>query len=240
MPKYGKKSFRGVPYARSKKTFRKSGSKRPTITYARKGRTISLNTHRFSRYCAATTELVDSVELDKGYNFQFNDLLGSGEFASLFDRYRLEKVVMTFQLVNNPNAGYYPNVIGTVNTNAVTSYVNSTNFYPKMWYIADHDDDTAEAIVTMKERVGVKCRILQPNKTIKIVVKPAVAAMVYQTAIATGYGPKWNQWIDMTHSTVPHYGLKVAFDTNALDPTDTAPFRVRVEKKYYFTCKDVR
>jgi len=140
---------------------------------------------------------------------------------------------MTFQLVNNPSA------TGSLN-NVVPGSYNLANYYPKMWYIADHDDSTAESIGTMKERVGVKCRILQPNKTIKIVVKPAVAAMVYKTSTVTGYGPKWGQWIDMTHYTVPHYGLKVAFDTNALDPTDTQPFRVRVEKKYYFTCKDVR
>jgi len=211
---------------------RRFNKRRKMMSPMKRKKNFSLNTHRFSRYCAASTELIDSTELDKAYEFQFNDLLGSGEFSALFDRYRLDKCVVSFQLVNNPDAYHYPAGSPLVAT--------STNFYPKMWYIKDYDDSVAEAIVTLKERVGVKCRILQPNKTVSIVVRPAVAAMVYQTAIATGYGPKWNQYIDMTHTTVPHYGLKVAFDTNAMDPVDTQPFRVRVEKKYFFTCKDVR
>jgi len=215
---------------------RSSGGSRFTksrggTTYRRK-KGFSLNTHRFSRYTAASTELVDSIELAKGYEYKFGDILNSGEFANLFDRYKIDRIVTTFQLVNNPDAYHYPAGAPLVAT--------STNFYPKMWYIHDYDDSTAESIVVLKERVGVKCRILQPNKTIKITTKPAIAIQTYKTAIASGYGPKWGQWIDMTNTDVPHYGLKVAFDTNALDPVDTQPFRVRVENKFYFTCKDVR
>jgi len=210
------------------------GTRRPR----RKG--FSLNTHSFSRYTAATNSVIDSTELDVGYEFKFSDMVAFSEFSNLFDRYKIDRVVQTFQLVNNPDATYALNVLGTANTNAATSYVNSTNFYPKMWYIHDYDDSNAESIGTLKERVGVKCRILQPNKVIKISTKPAIAIQTYKTALTAGYGPKWGQYIDMQTTDVPHYGLKVAFDTNAQDPTDTAPFRVRVETKYYFTCKDVR
>ena len=205
-------------------------AKRRKVAKRRKG--FSLNTHRFSRYCAASTSLVDSTELAQGFEFKFSDLLGSGEFTALFDRYKIDRVVTTFQLINNPDAYHAPGIAPLTAT--------STNFYPKMWYIHDYDDAVAEAIVVLKERVGVKCRILQPNKTITIVTKPAVAIQTYRTALTAGYGPKWNQYIDCAQTDVPHYGLKVAFDTNAIDPVDTLPFRIRVENKYYFTLKDVR
>lgn len=200
---------------------------------ARKG--FSLNTHSFSRFTAASTSLVDGTELDVGYEFKFSDMVAFSEFSNLFDRYKIDSVVQTFQLVNNPSSAYKLN-----ESNPLAAAANVSNFYPKMWYIHDYDDSTAESIGTLKERVGVKCRILQPNKVIKITTKPAIAIQTYRTATTTGYGPKWGQYIDMNTTDVPHYGLKVAFDTNAIDPVDTQPFRIRVETKYYFTCKDVR
>jgi len=220
-----------MPRKRSGSVKRRKSSGR-LLRVKRTRKSFSLNTHRFSRYCAASTSLIDSTELAQAFEFKFSDLLGSGEFTALFDRYKIDRCVTTFQLVNNPNS--------SVKLNDATNIHNTSNFYPKMWYIHDYDDAVAEAIVVLKERVGVKCRILQPNKTIKITTKPAVSIQTYRTALTAGYGPKWNQWIDCAQTDVPHYGLKVAFDCNAQDPVDTQPFRVRIENKYYFTLKDVR
>jgi len=194
-------------------------------------RNISLNMHRFSRYTAATTSVIDSLEFAQGFEYKFSDILSSAEFTTLFDRYKVDRVVNTFQLVNNPDAAAYLNDKDTG---------NSANFYPKMWYIRDYDDSVAESSSTLKERVGVKCVILQPNKVVRVTTKPAIATQVYRTALTTGYGPKWNQWIDCAMTDVPHYGLKVAYDCNGFDPADTRPFRVRVETKFYFSMKDVR
>ena len=82
--------------------------------------------------------------------------------------------------------------------------------------------------------------ILKPNRYIKIAIKPAVAGQVYRTATATGYSPKWNTWIDMNQNDVLHYGLKYVVDTSGLDPNDTQPFKLEIERTYYFKCKDVR
>jgi len=220
-----------LPSRSAKRIFRRRAVQRRVKTRMSRSKRGSLSLHRYSRYCAATTEIVDSTELDVAYDYKFNQILGNSEFAALYDRYRIDRIVTSFQLVNNPSANAYVNDKDTG---------NSANFYPKMWYVADHDDANTEAISVLKERSGVKCRILQPNMTISVVTRPAIAAMMYKTATTTGYGPKWGQWIDMTNTDVPHYGLKVAFDTNALDPADTRPFRVRVENKFFFTCKDVR
>ncbi len=38
----------------------------------------------------------------------------------------------------------------------------------------------------------------------------------------------------MTDANVEHYGLQVVFDSNGLDPNDTYPFAVIVERKLFF------
>jgi len=117
---------------------------------------------------------------------------------------------------------------------------NHTNWYPKLWYCADYDDNTAETLSELKERAKTKCVVLRPNKIIKIVVKPAVTVQTYRTATSTGYAPTWNQWIDMANRDVPHYGLKFVVDCCGQDPLDTYPFKLEIDRQYYFTCKDVR
>lgn len=194
-----------------------------------KRKTIRLNTHSFSRYGLAETITVSNTEDSSGYSFAFNNMINSSEFSSLFDRYRIDRVVVKLQLITNPSAA------ATIN---VTNQTNPNNWYPKVWSITDYDDESAETISQLKERVGVKCKILQPNKVLTYSIKPAISAQMYKTATSTGYGPKWGQWIDMQDVGVPHYGLKLAFDCNGYDPQGS--FVIRKEVKYYFTCKDVR
>jgi len=187
--------------------------------------------HRYSRYGLASTITLTNTEDSTAYSFAFNDIISSSEFAALYDRYRLDKVIVKLQLITNPDS------LLATNTNNANS---SLNWFPKVWSITDHDDNNTETIAQMKERSGVKCRILRPNQTLTYAVRPAIAAMMYKTATTTGYGPKWGQWIDMNDIGVPQYGLKLAFDMQGLDPISTDGFRVNVEKKFYFTCKDVR
>jgi len=209
--------------------------KLPRRRLTRSKRGSSLSMHRYSRYGLASTITLTNTEDSTAYSFAFNDIINSSEFAALYDRYRLDKVIVKLQLINNPNG------ITPLNTSiSGTTWANSLNWYPKVWSVVDHDDSSAETIAQLKERSGVKCRILQPNKTLTYAIRPAISAMMYKTATSTGYGPKWGQWIDMQDIGVPQYGLKLAFDMQGNDPISTDGFKVVVEKKFYFTCKDVR
>lgn len=199
---------------------------------------FTLNTHRFSRFSAAYTVEMTGTEQPLSFEFALSNLYSYSEFTSLFDKYRLDRAVVYIQLVNNPNTSLVTNVTGGTNVNAATSYVNSNNFYPKMWYIADHDDSATTTIAAIKERVGVKCCVLKPNVVKKISIKPACSVQLYRTTTTTGYGPKYGQFIDMAQADVPHYGLKCVFDPLGLDPQGTYSFRY--EWKLYFTCKDVQ
>lgn len=185
--------------------------------------------HTFSRACPVITEEVNGVLLARLYEVSLNDAVQHTDFSSLFDQYRIMKVSYTFQLINNPSA------FSQIGTNVT----NSTNWFPKMWYIVDHDGGPTETILSIKERQGVKCRILQPNKTIKVSFRPMCRTLTYSTSTSTGYAPK-NIKIDMSDTAVEHFGLQVVFDTNNIDPSDTYPFRVVVERKLYFKCYGVR
>lgn len=193
---------------------------------------FSLNTHRFSRFSGAFTVDMTGTEQPLSFEFKLSDLYSYSEFTSLFDKYRLDRAVVYIQMINNPNSIAYTNVSSTGTGNV------GVNWYPKMWYISDHDDSNTTTIAAIKERVGVRCCVMKPNVIKKISVKPACAVQLYKTATAAGYGPRYGQFIDMANSDVPHYGLKCVFDPLGLDPIQT--FNFRYEWKLYFTCKDVQ
>lgn len=198
----------------------------------------SLSTHRFSRFSAAYTVEMTGTEQPLSFEFALSNLYSYSEFTSLFDKYRLDKAVVYIQMISNPDSTVKTNNTDNVTVNTGPTGWNTNNFYPKLWYIPDHDDAATTTIAAIKERVGVKCCVMKPNMVKKITVKPACSVQLYRTATTTGYGPKYGQFIDMAQSDVPHYGLKCVFDPLGLDPVGTYSFRY--EWKLYFTCKDVQ
>lgn len=189
--------------------------------------------HTFSRRCARIDEEMNGLYLARFYEVSFSDLVQSSDFSNMFDQYRLTKVTFTVQMINVPTSLQPPNTAITL-ANGQT-----TNWYPKVWYVVDHDGGSTETISSIKERQGVRCRILQPNKELRISFKPMCRTLTYSTSSSTGYAPK-NIKIDMSDTNVEHYGLHMVFDSNGLDPTDTYPFKFVVERKVYFTCYGVR
>lgn len=193
------------------------------------------NMHSFRRYCDALPVDITAAQYNLGLLFKLDDVKGVADFADLYDRYKLTTCVLRFKLVTNPDAAMPLNSQVTA-----TPWGNPTNWFPKLWYCPDYDDNTAETLNELKERAKTKCVVLRPNKIVKIVVKPAVTVQTYRTATSTGYAPTWNQWIDMANRDVPHYGLKFVVDCCGIAPTATLPFKLEIDRQYYFTCKDVR
>lgn len=189
-------------------------------------------THSFSRHCAAIDAEINGLLLSRQYTIQFNDMIQSADFTSLFDMYRIVKVTYKFQLINVPEASLVTNA-------SSAALANGTNWYPKMWYVVDHDGGATETLNSIRERQGVKCRILRPQKEVKVTFKPMCRVLTYKTADTEGFAPR-NIKIDMNDTDVPHYGLAVVFDTNGLDPADNYPFKVSVERKITFQCYGVR
>lgn len=199
------------------------------------------NMHHFSRYTNDVRQNCTGTTFPFAIGYKFEDLKGYTDFTGLYDRYMITCVVHKFRLVSNPDATWkLNNPTVDSNVNGATTYVNSTNWYPKLWLCPDYDDAVAEAIDSLQERAKTKCIILRPNQHYKHVVRPAVTVQTYRTALSAGYAPKWNQWIDAAQTDVPHYGLKCVIDTSAQDPVDTQPFILEYTTKVYFKMKDVR
>lgn len=221
--------------ARSASRSRSRRSGRRT-RYRLRSRVRAQGVHTFSRLCAATTVEINGTFLSRQYSDKFEDMIQAVDFTSLFDMYRIVKVTYTFQLITNPDA---VQVTGATQNSINGGQIQATNWFPKMWYIVDHDGGATETLNSMRERQGTKCRILQPNKSVKISWTPKCRVLTYATDTTQGYAPK-NIKIDMNDTAIPHYGLAVVFDTNGIDPLDTYPFKVAVERKFTFRCFGVR
>lgn len=238
-----------VPVRRARKyrgtksfTFRKGISKMRKVVRARKTLAVkrgmltpSRNCHSFRRWGAVERWDVTSSQGLGAMSFSLNDVQGYTEFDNLYDRYMITTVVLRFRIINNPDATFALNQSGF---NPSTG--NPTNWFPRLFFCKDYDDNTAETLANLRERAKTKMIVLKPNQYYKVAVRPAVAMQTYYTTSGAGYAPKWNQWIDMSQNGVPHYGLKWCVDCSAVDPNDTYPFKLEIEKQYYFKCKDVR
>jgi len=185
--------------------------------------------HSFSRSRLMQTLTCSDVIKSENLEYTFQDIVAYTEFSALFENYRITKIKVTFQLINNPDSYNNVNVSGA----------SITNWYPKIWYTVDHDGGSDETLSSMKERQGVKCKILKPDSVIKVSFTPMCRTLTYKTASTEGFAPK-NIRLDMADTNVPHYGLLYLIDTNGLDPNDTYPFKVAMETKFYFTCSGVR
>lgn len=193
----------------------------------------SLNVHKFSRYALGTSVLSMGDGVQTGFSnnhvFTLSSLVNATEFGQLFDLFRIDKVIVTYRLINNPDANNYLNSATTA----------AANWYPTVWSINDYDDNAPENISEMKERIGVKNRILYPNKKMKFVVRPKVLVQTYRTALTTGYAPK-SLFVDMATQDIPHYGLKTTIDFAGVPPTAAQQYKIVQEFQYFFTCKNVR
>jgi hypothetical protein len=215
----------------------RGNTKRARMTRLRRGRMPQnkYNEHSYKRYTDVLPVDITGTTYALGLVFKLEDVNGATDFADLYDRYMITTVVLKFKLVTNPDSAWgLNNATGTIDTR------QGTNWFPKLWYCPDYDDNSSETLAQLKERSQTKWKVLRPNKEIKIVVKPAVTIQTYRTATTTGYAPKWKQWIDMAQRDVPHYGLKFVVDGCGLDPSENQPFKMEIDRRYYFTCKDVR
>jgi len=199
--------------------------------------TTNRNMHAFRRYTNEVRHSVSGTTSAFAYECLFTDVRGYTDFTDLYDRYQITRVVMKFRIVNNPDNSIYIN--GTNGSGTVNAW-NGSVWYPCMYYCKDYDDSATESLEQLKERANTKRIILKPNVFHKIVLKPAVTMQTYRTATTTGYAPKWNQWIDMAQTDVPHYGLKYVIDCSAQDPNDAQPYIVERTTQIFFKCKDVR
>jgi len=218
-------------YSKYAKKSVKSGKKYPLV------RSLNDKTmYRYSRYnTAAETLTVTGSYLAYSPTFSLESVRGYTDFTSLYDCYKIYGVQIKVQLITNPNSTWATDSAAAPNN----AQQQVSNWYPKLWYVYDNDDNSDMTLATVRERQGAKYKILKPNREVKFFVKPSALVQTYKTALTTGYAPK-RLWLDVySASSVPHYGMKFIVDTLGLDPNDTYPFKILVETKYYLHFKGV-
>jgi len=164
--------------------------------------------------------------------FQFDHIPNYTEFVNLFDSYMITGVMLQIKMIDSPDS------INQVNT-APTANFNSNNFYPTIWYVADHDDTNSPTLAAIKEFEKVRHKVLRPNQELNIMLRPTVLQQVYRTSLTTGYSTAGKrQWLDLANVDIPHFGFKSVIDFEGVSPAST--FKFKVNAKYFFSCKSVR
>lgn len=152
--------------------------------------------------------------------FALNNVNGSGELVSLFDNYRITRVVYRWVIARTPDWA-------TTNANRGWSVrINWTH---------DFNDSTPIAQSFIYQRANQHEAFLNVDKmaTRWYSLKPAALVQMYESSTSTAYQPKWKQWMDTSDNSAPHYGIKYAWDNLY------AGENLRLEAKIYIQCKGI-
>lgn len=151
-----------------------------------------------------------------GINFQFNMLPGYTDFTSLFDQYKIKKVV--FSLI--PKISEASLALGATNNSALVNLHSAI----------DHDDSTAPTSINQLCQYESYKTTRGHNVHTRVLVPKIELSNGASTST-----PKAYQWIDTADATVPHYGVKLWI------PFITASTIVYYDLKVtmYFDCKGV-
>lgn len=158
---------------------------------------------------------------DQGYAWPFalNQIPSSSEFTTLFDKYRITKVDLTFT--------YWREGFPSGTTDQI---------WPAMYLFMDDDDS---AIPTTKnevlERMSVQRVSFAPTRqTISVSIRPRWVQS--RGGVSTNIAPV-GTWIDMSTPAVQHYGVKawVDFYNNS-----SSTVQIGVNGVLHFECNNVR
>jgi len=220
----------------------RKGTKRSTGTQSRPmnriRRPLALKMHNFVERLPDVVLALNASTLDTNGHlssthtntFQISDVPQIAHYAGLFEYYKIDKMVIEFRY---KCAG--------VPANYIANPLNIQQFQevnPLLYFKVDHNDAVSQSVADLLLSARTKEKQLTNNQpSFTITMKPAVQSEAYKSLTASTYIPKWNQWLSLDDTTVPHYGLKV----NLQVPRPNANFdygSLLIQKKMYFSVKN--
>lgn len=159
--------------------------------------------------------LTGNINVFNSYYFTLNSLPNYAEFTLLFDQYRIWTMIMKFRLIAPPEAN-----------NTITTQ----QYYPDISCTVDYDDSNVVTCMETIYQYG-KCKrgILKPTQWFTYKFHPTVSFQLYRTSTTTAYAPaKSDQWLDLTYTDTPYYGLKVGIDASPIGAVQAATLNVEV------------
>lgn len=192
----------------------------------------SINQHHFRyRISAGTVGIANGANSSyNGINFRLNQIPNYTELTSLYDEYRIDKVVVEF----HPRAS----ALTTPAAAPAAGNVNQSfsNIQPFLTVI-DYDDSTPPG--SRNDLVQYSNLLVSHyGQKVTRTFVPHVAVPVFRTGVSSGYGSKPKQWIDCANDDVPHYGLKWAFNQDTAAGADTVVYDLFVT--FHLTMRGVR
>lgn len=141
--------------------------------------------------------------------FKISQLINYTDLLNLCDMYKIKAVVVKVYFNSNTNS------------------VNSSATLPQITYISDHDDATVPTTVSsLREKSGAKYKFFNSKNYVKIVMRPRVSNLVFNTGVTTAYSPANKaQWIDSQYINTEHYAIKGILNNVSL-PTNSGGIQV--------------
>lgn len=166
------------------------------------------------------------------HTFALDQLPTFSEFINLYDQYRICAVKMKIFPSFNMNQ-----VTGTA------ALANGITDLGRVWTVIDHDDDTAfpasaAGLDAIREYQNVKCT--RGNRIHSRYFKPSCLTDIQDSGGATAAAPKFKQWISTQNPSVPHYAIKIFYDSDVSNGSAFTVGTLRLECKFYLQFKNVK
>lgn len=153
------------------------------------------------------------------YAISIGNMPNVTEFSSLFDAYRINKVVFKF--------------IPSYNTYYTGTTLAAGTSLPKILTALDFDDATAPTAADELFQYDT-LRIHTGDKRFSRKFTPFCAPDI---GASNSSGVKSKQWIDWAFTNIPHYGLKIFMEGNA---ATAIQYSLNVYRTIYFSCRGIR
>lgn len=227
-----------------KKKFNKRKYKRGMrMTRARIGN-VQQKVFYYSRLCLRPPLVsgVDGFDSLTSYSFKLSDIPAVNEFRSLYDFFKLNAVKLTF--LPAVTQSVYTQSIQTEGTGGTdVTFVNNTNTMSQLriFSVVDYNDSSVPTTIN-ELREYRNCKVSRYTSGHKRFFRVR-NRMVSNNNNIIQYG-RGNPWVSSEAGAIDeeYYGLKVGVDTSGLNPsvTSSGAILLKVEAKYYFSCKSVK
>lgn len=177
---------------------------------------VTTGTGVFAPLTAATTAQYYA------FSFALQDLDQVTTFSSLFDQYKFLEV--QFCLIPRSNAVDY-------NAKAVATPANAVN--PFMYVVVDRDDSVLPTTIAQLSQYD-NCQICNSFTGIEIQLKPSITPSIWAGGVFSGYSISSPKYLDISNTTVPHYGIKVGIQPLQVGSTQVIAWDIQLRYKVSF------
>lgn len=152
--------------------------------------------------------------------FSMSHVNGFTELVSLFDNFRITRIVYRWIITRDPSQA---------------STAGNKGIYPRIVWTHDFNDSAPISRDLIYQRSNMREAFFSDNiqRTRWFSLRPSLLSTMYESGVANAYSPKWKQWIDTADNAAQHYGIKYAYDNLYTG------INMQLEAKIFMECKGI-